>query len=213
MSQLNSSRQVLLTRMDSYFVTVPPASLPVSVELVQEHLRLEGDEATVLYLTLLIEAAASFFEKYTKRTLINTSYETLRSSFFQNFFVLRKSLFQSLVSFTYLVDATHTPVDPAVFYIDKKSDFSDIKVLCNKSFPNTNFTQDSSIRIEFVAGYGPDDTFIPNDIKIALLNLIAELFENRGDCSDCSCEELLPANARLVFDTYRIIDLTTEPYR
>lgn len=213
MSRLLSSRSVLITKEDSYFIEVPPVELPVSIELVREHLRLEPDESSDSFLTLLIQASASFFEKYTKRSLINTQYQTFRDSFAQNFFVLRKSLFQSLVDFSFFDGILFVPVDPSIFYIDKKSSFSSIKAFDDQHFPRVDFERDSSIRIDFVAGFGSDDTFIPPDIKIALLNLIAELFENRGDCSDCACEELLPANARLVFDTYQILDYTTEPYR
>src|SRR6056297_1008518 len=108
-----TTTNVKYKRAFTYNVTTAPAALPVSLETVKAFLKISGTaEDTIL--TLLIEAARDYAEKYTNRILINTTFTTFRDDFNDNF-LLRKSKLQSITSFEYLSNGSFTAVDSSVY--------------------------------------------------------------------------------------------------
>lgn len=63
-----------------------------------------------------------------------------------------------------------------------------------------------AVRIRYVAGFGDTAADIPADIKNALLQTIAYLDANRGDCG-CG-DEVIPASARAMVQHYRNISFS-----
>jgi uncharacterized phiE125 gp8 family phage protein len=199
-----------MPRAYSYEIIVPPANLPVTIDEVREHLRLSATDPTDAYLTLLIMAATEIAEKYTKRTFINTTFRTYRD-FFECCIKLRRSKLQSLEEFKYSVSDVFIDVDSSLYYTTDETNFSKIVLKEDSEYPDDIDEKLDSIQIDFIAGYGPDESFVPESLKLALLNHIATLYENRGDCdqnlSDEFLEKNLPALSRLVYTQYRIMDL------
>ncbi|MGB3464391.1 MAG: phage head-tail connector protein, partial [Cyclobacteriaceae bacterium] len=112
------------TQVETYFVTVPPAQLPISLALVKEHLKLSLlDNTQDAYLTLLIRASSDFFEKYTNRILINTTFITYYDKFRQSF-ELFKSKLQAVESFKYSSDGSLVDVDPTTYYVTQEDTYS-----------------------------------------------------------------------------------------
>lgn len=203
------------TQVYTYRVTTPPAALPISLALVKGHLRLDLTDASQdAYLTLLIETARDFFEKFTGRTLINTSYQTFFDCFRQSFELARSKL-QSLDTFDYLVDGSPVAVPLASFYTTSEDIYSRIIFPDVEDFPSNKDDRYQSIFVGFTAGYGASDAAIPSDIKLALLNHVAALYENRGDCSDCDCSDIsnLPVATQNTYRQYDIITLYGSPFR
>lgn len=206
---------VRFTQPYTYDITIPPVNTPVSLALVKEHLKIEL--INVLqdsYLTLLIEASTDFFQKYTNRVLITTEFQTFFDCFRQSFELARSRLI-GLVSFEYLSDGSFIPVDSTIFYTTKEADYSRIIISDIQDFPTDKDDQFQSIRVKFTAGFGAVNTDIPSDIKIALLNQIASMYENRGDCNNCDCGDIsnLPIATQNTYRQYRIISLYGSPYR
>ncbi|MCK5611364.1 phage gp6-like head-tail connector protein, partial [Candidatus Pacearchaeota archaeon] len=76
-----------------YIVTVAPATLPLTVNEVKEHLRIDLDDKTQdALLKVLIRAATDYAEKYTKIDFITRTYETLRDSFIDSLEIRRTPL-------------------------------------------------------------------------------------------------------------------------
>lgn len=72
------------------------------------------------------------------------------------------------------------------------------------TFPS--FTKNiDGIEIQFVCGYADADS-VPDAIKQALLNMVAFLYENRGDCDGCNMSSF-PSVVRLLLNQYRIVRL------
>lgn len=68
------------------------------------------------------------------------------------------------------------------------------------------FTRNADgIEIQFIAGYGDAASDVPEQIKQAMLLIIAKLYEDRGDCDDC--DSTMPKTAKLLLNPYRMIRL------
>jgi uncharacterized phiE125 gp8 family phage protein len=201
------------TQIYSYEVVSGPNNLPVTLEQVKEQLKIDYDTDDDL-LTLYIEAATDLFQSYTNRILINTTFKTYFDCFRQSFELARSKL-QSLVAFQYLVNGVFTDVDSSIYYVTNEVLYSRVYIPDPENFPTDKDDLYQSISIEFVAGYGDDSTDVPADIQSALLQVVADLYENRGDCSDCSCSDVmsLPSYARMIYNKYRIMTAFGSPYR
>lgn len=203
------------TPIYTYNIVIPPATLPVSLIEVKEFLKLDLlDISENSFLTLLIQASSDFFQKYTNRILINTTFETFFDCFRQSF-ELARSKFQSLIFFQYLQNGSQVDVDPTTFYITFENDYSRIIISLIEDFPDDKDDRFQSIIVRFVAGFGDTSSDIPADIRIALLNQIASLYENRGDCNKCDCGDIsnLPTAVQNTYNQYRIMTIYGSPYR
>lgn len=196
----------------TYLTIIPRLTLPVTLVQVREQLKDPDDSDT--YLTLLINSAADFFERYTNQILVNTRFRTFRD-FFTTAIELRRARLQSLDVFTYLVDGVATTVPVADFYTTQESVYGRIIFNNFESIPQDKDDRLQSVTIDFTAGFGINETFIPPDIQLALLQHIAWLNENRGDCEEGNTANAvsLPTMARAVYDRYRVIGLTENIYR
>lgn len=193
----------------SYEVIVPRSSLPLTLDEVKEHLNIPltftDDDA---YLTLLIEAVTDYFECFTNRTLINTTYRTYRDHFPScgECYVLRKSKVDPVtVSIDYKKDGSLVTVGVDVYYVTNETGYPGIYTFPNKNWPSDADKVVQAIQIDFVAGFGPDESSIPSKIKIALLNHIAALYVNRGDCDSDGCASALPQASGLIYGQYKIL--------
>jgi uncharacterized phiE125 gp8 family phage protein len=196
----------------TYKVTIPRGTTPVTLDQVKEQLKNPDDSDT--YLTLLINAATQFFERFTNRILINTQFETLLDFFTQSI-ELRRAPLVSLEAFEYLVDGVATPVPPSDFYTTFETDYSRVVFLTLEDMPQDKDDVLQSVTVRFTSGFGTASTDIPPDIQLALLQHITSLNENRGDCSTAgTCiSESVPASAMAVYKRYRIGSITQNIYR
>lgn len=199
---------VRLARVENYKVTQGPALEPLTLAEVKEWLMIpDGVTEQDNVLTSLIIATRIFFESYTNRILINTTFRHYGNCFAQSMEYARGPL-QSLVNFLYLVDGNFIPVPNVYQVLDEpfywRIIFSQFQNIPENKDDNINIYQ--GIITDFVAGYGNSQSDIPEDIKVGLYNHIAFLYENRGDCeiSSCaSCEDTLPPVSRMIYNKYR----------
>jgi hypothetical protein len=214
------------TRAYTYTVTVPPANLPVSLEDVKEQLRIpDSDTTDDDLLTLYINAATNYAEAFTRRDFITRTYETYRDYFpgtgyyFAIYtwrypytsgnvgFEIRRSQLQSIESIEYIVNDVFTPVDPSIYYNTTQNDFSVVLTEPDNLWPNDADRKLQSVKITFKAGYGDTEADVPDDIKVALTQIVTALYENRGDCSECDCEQFAPIAAKLILKQNRILNI------
>ena len=64
-----------------------------------------------------------------------------------------------------------------------------------------------SIIITFKSGFGDTEADIPEDLKIAIFQIVAALYENCGDCSECDCNQFAPITAKAILKQNRIENL------
>lgn len=197
---------------NEYIVINAPSNLPLSIDLVKQHLYIDAsDTSQDEYITLLISAVSSYCEKYTKLTLITTGFETFRDGFCGRCIELRKAPFAAVNSIMYLVGGVNTLLDSDEYYVTSGSGYNQIYESSGYNWPCNVDDVVQSVTINFDAGFGPDDSFIPSDLKIAMLNHIARMYSDRGDCSECGCEACLPPESSLIYEMYRIKSLNASP--
>lgn len=207
-------------RAYAYDVTVPPVNPAVSLADVKAQLRILDTSSDAL-LTSYIAAATDYAEKYTRRDFITRTYQTFRDCFPSNYycdsisgFELRRSKLQNVNSITYLVDGVSTVLATSVYYNTVQNDYSLILLEPDEQWPTNADKKLQSVTIEFTAGYGLNDTDVPVALRTAITQIVAALYENRGDCggsndsssssSSCDCAGLAPVNAMSTLKQYRI---------
>lgn len=205
-----------------YSLVTGTSTLAVSLTNVKEWLKIPSSLTVDNNLiTALILAATGYFEKITGRDLIIKTYKTylddfpcidglnyytgissLAPQYHDNGIVLRKSKLQSITSIQYYKNGVLTTWDSSNYYITDLSDYSAIYLVAGKEFPTDVDIRKQAIIITFVAGYGSSDASVPEDVKQALLQFIAYLYENRGDCA--SSKDMMAAMD--LFSQFKIID-------
>ena len=201
-----------------YKLVTGAAALAVSLVEIKAFLKLDAsDTSEDAFLTILIESAVDYAEKYTRRDLINKTYITYRDDF-EDLTTLRKSKLQSITHIKYYdVANILQTVSSGVYAITDEVDYSDIYRLTTQLWPTGGvYNRPQAVQITFVSGYGAASSNLPSAFRNALMNHIAHLYANRGDCATAegcaSCGA--PSNAMLVYKQYKIRDIIgrTENY-
>jgi uncharacterized phiE125 gp8 family phage protein len=191
----------------TYNLTTAAASRPVSLIDVKTHLKLNlSDTSEDAYLNLLIDAAVEAGERYTNRDFINKSYTTFREVFVDPI-ELRKSKVSSITSISYLLSGTWTTLATTVYGLTDTTGYPLVYLKDGQDWPSNVDNTPQCIRIIFVSGYGTTPASVPSGIRMALLNHIAFMYENRGDCNDCN---ELPSVVAKMYNPYRIINIGSE---
>ncbi len=212
---LQRSPNRLSVTANFYEVIVPPNVLAVDLDTVKLYLRLDvADTGEDSILTLFVDTAVELFEKYTGRTLFQTTFRTFRDQFFSRQFVLIRAPLVTFLTFDYIKNGILTPVDPSIFYTTNEDPYSRIILKVDEVFPTDIDIEKQAIQITFIAGIADNSNVYPNDIKIGLLQLIAFLYENRGDCNLATLGvEKLPASSVAIFNKYRIFNIVSPNYQ
>jgi hypothetical protein len=223
----------MLARRDyTYKITVPPAELAVSLATAKAHLKVTSSTEDAL-ITLYLEAAIDYAEKFTRRDLITRTYITFRdffpapaqnegyypcgqipsvSSGFSTFssnvgFELRKSPLQSVEQIEYFSQSVLTLLDNTIYYNTIEEDYSELLTVVGKDWPTQLDQRLQAIQITFKTGFGDTETDIPHGYRAAILQHVAALYANRGDCDDSSCAAMVPAAAKTFYLQNRIENL------
>lgn len=197
----------------SYIIETPAVNLAVNLVDMKAWLKVTSSSQDDIIIEL-IEAATLVGEKYTKRDFIIKTYKTFRNSFsddaeafgIREEMVMRRSRLDSVGSVSYLKDSILTPVDSSVFYATQEVDYSHLIPLPGQQWPvGAVDDRQQAVEIIFDAGFGADESFVPEDIKTAIKLHVAAVFANRGDCND---KTLMPARTAAIYGANRILDIT-----
>ena len=217
------------TRAYTYRQTSVPSEFPISLQRVRSYLKLKSSADDDL-LNILIAQATDFAEKFTRRVFISRNFETFRDFFPQYCnsegyylcgdipgwgssistvgsnlgFEIRVSPLESITSIAYLKENVSTLVDPSIYYSTRENDYSEILTLPNQVWPQDADKRLQAITISFIVGYGINETAVPIWVKEGILQHIAFMYENRGDCVDsssgnCDCLNFLPATSKAIY--------------
>ena len=168
------------------------------------HLRVpHGDDDT--YISTLIASARRVVEQRSGLRLITQSW-----SLFLDCWPNAPVQFLGLSPVSSIDDIitygdTDTPAtyDPAHYYLDATSK-SARAVLRSGRLPPRGGRPVNGIEIRFRAGFGLTGATVPQDIRQAMLHIIAYWFQNRGDGDTGS----LPLAAQDIIDNYRVMRLS-----
>jgi uncharacterized phiE125 gp8 family phage protein len=185
---------------------VTPAEIPLSLTTLKQWLRLDvSDTSEDTILQLLVDQAVSCFEAVSRTILMNTNFKTFRDVFSQ-WYELRKSKLVSITSVKYNdEDENQQTISSSDYYFNADPFYSSLVFDKDYSFPTIS-SRPSSIEIAFVAGLSATTALVPADIQVALLNHVAFLYENRGDCA-CDDFSSVPAVSMNTYRKYQIVEI------
>ena len=179
-------------------LTTPPSLEPVTLAQAKAHLKVDTSDDDAL-ITALISAARARAEWHTGRALIAQGW-TLWLDAWPDVIAIPLPPLQSVTSVTtYARDDSAHVLDASTYTVDTASNRLALKDACA---PPTNLRRLNAIAVAFTAGYGSAATDVPALLREAILELIAFLYENRGEAP-----AELPLDCLALLAPYRILKL------
>lgn len=158
--------------------TVDPASLPVSLQEIHDHVGVT-DLADNDRLTMLNEAATRHVERISRRQLITQTWREKFDNFSDPIIVLQRRPLQTVTSITYVDNAGDTQTFSNTLYdVDTDADPGRIILGFNESWPTVR-GHTNDVAITYVCGYGTDGSSVPSTLKAAIKLLVGNWSENR----------------------------------
>lgn len=180
--------------------TVPPAVEPVSLAEAKAHLRVAHDSDDDL-IAAHIAAARQMCEQHTGCAFINRTFklyldrwsgsplsqwwdgvvEAADTNLLDAVLMLPKPPLQSVTAIrTYDAGGVASVFSASGYLVDAVSKPGRIVLADGASVPSP-LRKVNGVEIEFIAGYGASASFVPQVLRQAVLQLVAYLYENRGD--------------------------------
>ncbi len=207
--------------------TSPPAVEPLTLAEVKTFLRVDQTNDDN-FITGLITAARMFCEAETGRALIERNYSLFldRWPAEQHYHAFDRRdgerriptplviaprgidlPYPPLVSVAqvnvYAADNTATIFDPSNYFVDTAGVPGRL-VLTLGAVPPLPWRIANGIEIQYTAGYGLAETDVPQLLRQGMMQIIAHLYEHRGDSPD---QALLASGAAAIFKPYRTMSL------
>ena len=205
--------------------TQEPAAEPVSLDDVKDQLRIEDDADDAL-LSLYIQSAREQCEEVTGLALIEQQWRMtldqwpgqgepwwdgvkqmaiseLRSSARPFWVILpRYPLIDAESVTTYDQDGDPSTVDLSDFIVDREQQPGRIVLRSTATWPIA-LQRANAVEIDYTAGFGPDSDSVPAALRVALMQMVATMYEHRGD--DCSAEDAMRRSGALaVFNRWKV---------
>jgi uncharacterized phiE125 gp8 family phage protein len=160
-------------------ITTPPVEAAVSLTEYKDHLRVDLDDEDN-YIALLGEAATSYTEDITSRTLVATTFkQTINAIPANQRIEIPRSDATSVTSVTLIdTDNVSTIVDSSVYDLDNTGQRNYVVLKSGQSWPSVTLKSTGGVEVVFVAGY-EDPAAVPENLKAALKLFVAHLYENR----------------------------------
>jgi len=160
--------------------TTPPASEPVTLQEIKDHLRILGTDEDAL-LTAMIQAAREYCEKYQNRAYITQTWELALDQFPpEDRIRIPLPPLQSISSVKYYgTDDTEYTLPATDYQVDIHSQPGRVVLGYGKSWPSITLRPANGVIITFIAGYGTTADEVPERVKQAIKVLVGHLYENR----------------------------------
>lgn len=168
--------------------TVDPVNLAVTLAEAKKQCEVPADDTSHdSHITRIIKAAASDVERHTRRALITQTWRMSLTAFpysalHKSRIYLPRPPLQSITSIQYVDDngATQT-LSSSLYQVTDDAKPGYVEPVYGESWPVTRAETAEAVTITYVAGFGDDDTDLPDDLKNTVFELIAFRFMNRGD--------------------------------
>ena len=161
-------------------MTEAPTVEPVNLLDVKEYLRLDDDEDD-LFILSLITLARQFCETFQNRAYLTQTWEMSFDYWPRGVVTIPKGNLQEIISIKYTNSDGIETVLPTTEYVSTtRGMLGRLTVPYGKTWPSfVPFPLDAVV-IEFKAGYGDDETTIPENVKVAMYLLISHWYDNRA---------------------------------
>lgn len=162
----------------SLTVKTAPSVEPVTTAEAKSHSRVDTTADDTL-IASYIKAARQWCEKFTGRSFITTTFE-YRIPDFEAEIILPRPPLLAISSIAY-IDANGSPqtLASSVYQTNIYSVYGSVKEAYGQTWPTTRSDDYNAVTITYTAGYGSATTNVPEDIRIAILQLVGHWYENR----------------------------------
>lgn len=193
--------------MRSHIQLTPPGAEPVALEAVKAHLRIDGSADDPL-LEGLNKAARMWCETYTRRAFVRQSWALWLSepSACRELVLPRAPLLG--VTRVQLFDENDVATDweNANYYVDVAAQPGRIVLRDGAVWPDLKRAA-NGMMVAYEAGYGDDGSAVPEDVKLAIKQLAAHWYENRGEAITVSAPALVPMTVQALLTPYRLMSM------
>jgi len=183
-------------------LTTPPALEPLTLAEAKAHLKVDISDDDAL-ITAMIAAARARAEWHTGRAAITQGW-TLHLDAWPQSGTIEIPLppLQSVASVTtYARDDSATVMSASLYTVDAASAPARLALKIGVP-PPANLRRVNAVAVAFTAGYGDAEADVPPLLKEAILELIAFLYENRGEAP-----AELPLAALALLEPFRVLKL------
>ncbi|HAI39119.1 MAG TPA: hypothetical protein DCM40_13865 [Maribacter sp.] len=209
-------------------VVTAPSSTPITLPEAKTFLRIDTNDDDALINTL-IGAARDYFEEYTGRTTIQTTFKLSLDGFNEDGVPIQEGFYTApymtfhkryialprppLVSVTHLKtfdeDNTETTFASSKYHIDSARNPARIVLKEGETWP-TDLRVANGIEITYVAGYGSSASDVPNAIKVGMREHVTYLYEHRGDYEQGL--NTFPMLAKQLYQPYRVLSFSKDAF-
>lgn len=183
----------------SFQLITPGAGEAITLQEAKDHLRVTNTVENTL-ITSLIVNAREIAEFHMRKAVISSTWD-LRLDILSEIIHINKTPVTSVTDVFYFdTDDVEQTLDAADFRIDLNTKPARIEIIT----PPTVKIRIDAVRIRFVAGFA-DAAAVPQDIKQAMLNIIADFYENRQNISGVQLFNI-PYDSQQIFDNNKIFE-------
>ncbi len=175
--------------MSDVYDLVTPGAVPVSLADMKAYMKVTSSSDDALITSMLV-TATTWGENYTGRDFRANTWQVLKDAF-EDRMHLNRSPVASVSFIKNLVSAVQVTVAASVYYLKKKTQYSEILLNENMDWPTDTDNREQVIEIEFVTESYRDTDAIASAIK----RHVAYLYKNRGDCADESGGSIVKSNS------------------
>ncbi len=186
--------------MDLRLITAPVAE-PLHLEDAKKHLRID-DSDNDGYLFALIAAARRAVEARINGPLVAQTWEAVFDGF-EPVMPLQARLI-SVTSVTYIdTDGAEQTLAASEYDVDTTSLIGRIYPAYDKQWPTDVRRHRQAVVVRFVCGYADADS-VPDDIRHAMMMIVAQLYEHREEIITGSIVASVPMASEYLLAPYRI---------
>jgi uncharacterized phiE125 gp8 family phage protein len=181
-----------------------PSEYPVTITEIKEFARIDGNEEDTI-LEVFLAGTVNSIEAYLGRSLITRTYKMIMDEWNSKEIELPMPPLVSVSSIkTIDEDNVETIYDNNNYFVVTESIPGRIIIKKDTDMP-VNFDRDKAgFSIEWIAGYGLSNS-IPKQIKIAIMQWVTMIFENRAMTSSDMYNIPLPAEVKKILQPFRVI--------
>jgi uncharacterized phiE125 gp8 family phage protein len=188
----------------NWIIITEPESYPVTVEEIKEFARIDGNDEDSILESFLI-GVVNDTEAYLKKALITRQYKMIMDAWNDKEIELPMPPLISVQSIkTIDEDGNETVYDSDNYYVVTESIPGKIIIKKNSQKPLNSERESGGYEIIFTAGYGNDASSVPKQIRIAIMQWVTMIYENRSMTDSETLKNEPPPEVKKILKTYRI---------
>lgn len=193
--------------MRSNILLTPPSVEPVTLSEVKAHARIESSADDEL-LTSLLKSARQWCEAYLRRALISQSWALHLSGVPRSDrIVIPRGPLLSVTKIQIFDDHdVATDWGSENYFVNTASQPGEIVLRSGSTWMSPTRCS-NGIVIEYIAGYGATAENVPQDIRLAIKQLVLHWYEHRGEASTSSTYARAPLTIEALLQAHKFLHM------